>query len=633
MGRLDGERLDIRHCETLEDVFKRVQFKVIDLENANLEDESAIALFDMFEYYESTKKLVLASNRNIGPRGWQAAARYLKRTESLECLDVRNCNVTELSMPVIGRSLRVGTTVSSLHLENCNLSGRPFFVLMSSLKMNQTVKDLFLADNRLVPSDAIQMSAMLKFNWTVKLIDLRNNHIQNVGVAHICDGLVEQKDDGLGTLVLWNNGITHVGMAELARALPECNNLDTLNLGHNVLTDEGVLLLKDGLLRNGSILRLGLVNTRITCEGAIALAEYLADGTKLIRLDVRENDIKTGGLMALMLALKVNRSLLRLDIDKDIKKETMNGHEDIQKSLQDEIGNYTKRNRELAKDEEAKNQVIEAQKALERSTLNRSKEDVNKTDNSDHLAQVNADALDSPDLADVTHAINGELVIVDNVQMHNDSQASALVLLNSQQEGQPSVSQSSSVAAECTVTAGLSSAMEGASNGNENGLQVGDQSTFYVGISNNEYVAKTVAQPNANMAKDTMCSAEQGTNIDAQTAPNLNDFDDNSAITFVNTKGDGDAKVDFGSVLHNNTETAVQVPNGLLKMQNESTGIPVPDIIHDNAVHEKKGLSTSPDEFEKELDEMLASVTAASLDEVTQLPNIIVSEDEDIFDK
>ncbi|XP_070576804.1 protein phosphatase 1 regulatory subunit 37-like [Ptychodera flava] len=391
---LKGERLDVRQCEALEDVFKRVQFKTIDLENANLEDESVTALCDMFEYYESTEKLILASNRNIGPRGWQAAARYIKKTDSLECLDLRNCSVTELSMPVLARSLRFGSTVTALHLENCNLAGRPMFVLTSSLKFNQTIKDLFLADNRLMPSDAIQVATMLKFNWTLKLLDLRNNHIQNVGVAHLCDGLVEQKEDGLSTLVLWNNGISHVAMNELGRALGECQHLDTLNLGHNTLTNEGVLVLKDGLLRNTSILRLGLVNTKITCEGAIALAEYLADSSRILRIDIRENDIRTGGLMALTLSLKVNRSLLRLDIE--IKKEAE--LEEIQKSLQEEMSNYCKRNREIAKDENFKRQVIEAQRAVERKTLHRSHEDISP--NQDGKSMVETAAENIPTVSD-----------------------------------------------------------------------------------------------------------------------------------------------------------------------------------------------------------------------------------------
>lgn len=36
---LPGERLDYRACEALEEVFKRLQFKVVDLEQTNLDED------------------------------------------------------------------------------------------------------------------------------------------------------------------------------------------------------------------------------------------------------------------------------------------------------------------------------------------------------------------------------------------------------------------------------------------------------------------------------------------------------------------------------------------------------------------------------------------------------------------
>lgn len=40
-----GEKLDYRSCESLEEVFKRVQFKVVDLEQTNLDEDVSAALF------------------------------------------------------------------------------------------------------------------------------------------------------------------------------------------------------------------------------------------------------------------------------------------------------------------------------------------------------------------------------------------------------------------------------------------------------------------------------------------------------------------------------------------------------------------------------------------------------------
>lgn len=66
-------------CESLEEIFKRVQFDHINLIDCGLTSETAFALFEMFEYYESTTRLNISSNGNLGLRGWQACSRYIKK--------------------------------------------------------------------------------------------------------------------------------------------------------------------------------------------------------------------------------------------------------------------------------------------------------------------------------------------------------------------------------------------------------------------------------------------------------------------------------------------------------------------------------------------------------------------------
>ncbi|ESO85706.1 hypothetical protein LOTGIDRAFT_107752 [Lottia gigantea] len=279
-----GEKLDQKQCECLEEVFRRVQFKIVDLEASHLDDE----------------------------------------TPCLTALDMRNCDLNERSIPIMGRALKLGSHLTILHLENIYLSGRPLVILVAALKMNENLLELFLADNKLMPSDGIQLGILLKYNHKLELLDLRNNHLQDVGTRHVCDGLSEQTlERGLLTLVLWNNQITYQGMTPIANCLATVRFLETLNLGHNNITNEGIHQLKEGLLKNRSLLRLGLQGTKLSCEGAVALAEYVAESTKLLRLDLRENDIKTAGLMGLSLALTVNETVTRIDLDKDTKKEAV----------------------------------------------------------------------------------------------------------------------------------------------------------------------------------------------------------------------------------------------------------------------------------------------------------------------
>ncbi|XP_076850480.1 protein phosphatase 1 regulatory subunit 37 [Brachyhypopomus gauderio] len=366
---LKGEKLDYKACESLEEIFKRVQFKVVNLEQTNLDEDGASALFDMIEYYESATHLNISFNKHIGSRGWQAAAHMMRKTSSLQYLDARNTPLLDHSAPFVARALRISGSLAVLHLENAGLSGRPLMLLATALKMNMNLRELYLADNKLNGlQDSAQLGNLLKFNYNIQILDLRNNHMLDSGLAYVCEGLKEQRK-GLVTLVLWNNQLTHNGMGYLAAALPCTQSLETLNLGHNAIGNEGVHKLKDSLIANRSLLRLGLASTKLSCEGAVAVAEFVAESPRLVRLDLRENEIKTGGLMALSLALKVNSSLLRLDLDREPKKETVKSFIETQRALLAEIQNGCKRNFILAKEkEESQLQVSQSASMAEIAT-------------------------------------------------------------------------------------------------------------------------------------------------------------------------------------------------------------------------------------------------------------------------
>ncbi|OPJ83311.1 protein phosphatase 1 regulatory subunit 37 [Patagioenas fasciata monilis] len=126
---LKGEKLDYKACEALEEVFKRVQFKIVDLEQTNLDEDGASALFDMIEYYESATHLNISCNKHIGTRGWQAAAHMMRKTSCLQYLDARNTPLLDHSAPFVARALRISSSLAVLHLESTSLSGRPLMLL------------------------------------------------------------------------------------------------------------------------------------------------------------------------------------------------------------------------------------------------------------------------------------------------------------------------------------------------------------------------------------------------------------------------------------------------------------------------------------------------------------------------
>ncbi|KAE8584955.1 hypothetical protein XENTR_v10021170 [Xenopus tropicalis] len=375
---------------------------MVDLEQTNLDEDGASALFDMIEYYESATHLNISFNKHIGTRGWQAAAHMMRKTNCLQYLDARNTPLLDHSAPFVARALRISSSLTVLHLENTSLSGRPLMLLATALKMNIVLRELYLADNRLNSlQDSAQLGNLLKFNSCIQILDLRNNHIMDSGLSYICEGIKEQRQ-GLVTLVLWNNQLTHAGMVYMSLCLPHTQTLETLNLGHNAIGNEGVRHLKNGLIGNRSVLRLGLASAKLTCEGAVAVAEFVAESPRLLRLDLRENEIKTGGLMALSLALRVNQSLLRLDLDREPKKEAVKSFIETQRALLAEIQNGCRRNFVLAKEKEEQLQQSAsmteiASPALEDSSTGPEESNNSVEDSNQAPEDANATPVDSED--------------------------------------------------------------------------------------------------------------------------------------------------------------------------------------------------------------------------------------------
>ncbi|CAG2055200.1 unnamed protein product, partial [Timema podura] len=103
---------------------------------------AATILFDMMEYYESTTRVNISGNKNIGGPGWKACANMIKKMRCLVELDARNVTLNEQYMPIFMRPIRLGTNLEILHLDNCNLTGRPIIMLGEALAWVQFQVDI-----------------------------------------------------------------------------------------------------------------------------------------------------------------------------------------------------------------------------------------------------------------------------------------------------------------------------------------------------------------------------------------------------------------------------------------------------------------------------------------------------------
>lgn len=339
---LRGVKLDSKSCEVLEAVLSRMQMSTLDLERTNLDDEGAIALCEMVEFYGCASKINLSYNNKLRARAWLAIGRALKKSPFITTLNVGYCGLEEQTLTLLLRSVRTNCALQSLRAEGNTLAGKGTFILMAAMKFNENLRELYLANNQLSPEDGQYLGGILRTNHTLQVLDLRDNNLQDDGVRFICAGVAEQHE-GLCFLNLASNNVLQDGIFHISSMLPCTKTLKELNISHNRFGDEGMYSFKLGLLANRSLEKLVMCDVKMTCEGAIALAEVLAEHRYLLHLDLKENDIRIAGLMALQHAHRMNQTLMNLDIPRNPKVDVRD--RSLIRDMIAEIENYCARNR------------------------------------------------------------------------------------------------------------------------------------------------------------------------------------------------------------------------------------------------------------------------------------------------
>ncbi|KAK0410981.1 hypothetical protein QR680_005416 [Steinernema hermaphroditum] len=353
---LKGMRMSNDHINCLEEIFRKVQFDVVDFQYTFLDDDMAVSLGEMIEFYESAVKLNVSFNSEIKLRGWQAIFRAVKNNSCLEELNMRYTNVNDKVLSLMARTFRTQPSLVSLHLENVELTGKKLLLLTCGLKSNTVLRELYLGDCGLMSTDGTHLYQLITANSSLQMVDLRHNRLGDEGFRHICDALKHPDTisrSSLSALVMWNNGITSASMDCLAQALMNNTKLETLNIGKNGLSVDGVNALKPALQSGRCMLqRLGLQHTKLNCQSAIVLAECIADNDVLVRIDLRENEgIASAGLLALHLAMKMNTSITSLDLDASCTLSKNSKVVEYQEQFQlyyDEIQQFCQRNRQNA---------------------------------------------------------------------------------------------------------------------------------------------------------------------------------------------------------------------------------------------------------------------------------------------
>ncbi|XP_016987491.1 uncharacterized protein LOC108050348 isoform X2 [Drosophila rhopaloa] len=192
---LKANQLAANDCEALEEIFKRIQYKCIDLSDCTLDESCLMALFQMIEYYEAGNELDISYNKEqMTKRCWELCAYMVERSQELQLLNAESNQITKLGADSLGRALG-SSNLHTLKLEHCGLRGQPLIHLCRGLYQNKMLKELWVGYNDLDCVDAQHIADMLRYNHSLELIDISNNNIRNEGVMYLVQALILQSTE------------------------------------------------------------------------------------------------------------------------------------------------------------------------------------------------------------------------------------------------------------------------------------------------------------------------------------------------------------------------------------------------------------------------------------------------------
>ncbi|KAI2654252.1 Protein phosphatase 1 regulatory subunit 37 [Labeo rohita] len=322
---LSGEKLDYCSCESLEEILKSVQFDFISLQGAELEENGASSLLDMFLYYESATHLDVSSNSGMGFSGWLSLSHLLRQSGCLWRLDACNMPMVDYAAQALSKAL-LTSRLTVLHLENTCLSGKPLFTLgmpstHHSLERHVDPFDILGPLGR--PPHSSQRDAQLLIiaidrlsymtSFVVALCQSSSAHIPRTRTKHL--GALK-RNVALQELYLCENNLNgYQDSMQLGDLLKYNSTLKTLDLSNNTMCDSGLEEICDALSSQKTGLRtLILSNNHITHLGMSHLQNILPRLKTLETLNLGKNILENRGIHTLKESLMINRSLLQLGL-------------------------------------------------------------------------------------------------------------------------------------------------------------------------------------------------------------------------------------------------------------------------------------------------------------------------------
>ena len=144
-------------------------------------------------------------------------------------------------------------------------------------------------------------------------VDLSSLDLQDQGAILVAECL--KRNENISSLELRNNGISHLGMGELAKSIRFNDKLLLFDISNNPLRPAGVASLCRWLMDNTTLQQIRLDKAGLGDAGLRQVASIILARRRVVNISLRGNEFSLEALRLLKIVIQTNCRLLSLDLD------------------------------------------------------------------------------------------------------------------------------------------------------------------------------------------------------------------------------------------------------------------------------------------------------------------------------
>jgi len=274
--------------------------EILNLSRNNLTYIGAKLIGEAIERNETLRQLDISYNE-ISDDGVVAISKSVKKNNSLKQLKI-SCNNLYL---ILDR------TVHSFSVCNTNFGDTGATLLSAFLSCSSTILNLVISQANLSDKGAVAISEFLKVNSKIENLDVSRNRLTCDGIRILCKGI--KVNITLRTLDISHNNISDDGVITISETVKQSKILQKLSLSWN-----NIHFVLNSALKSWKLCKTGFGDVTVTL-----ISSLLYHNTLTAHLDLSHNHISDGGAIAISECLKHNDTLKTLNISKN--KITSNG--------------------------------------------------------------------------------------------------------------------------------------------------------------------------------------------------------------------------------------------------------------------------------------------------------------------